>query len=156
LAMTATVKAIDSQRWIWRIHVFQINGTSSQHEPKADRALSFRLPAHELRALNEIAASVVRPASLLHVRRAMLILPLDQIIRAGRQAVWIAKSFHQQELERVPVNALTRQPISQLALATESSRANSAPPPSRRSSSGKFRIHVALSTVQSRRSSIVV
>jgi hypothetical protein len=29
LAMTVTVKAMDTQRWICRIHLFQFNGTSS-------------------------------------------------------------------------------------------------------------------------------
>src|SRR5215472_16107364 len=28
LTMTATVKAIDSQRWVWRTHLFQFNSTS--------------------------------------------------------------------------------------------------------------------------------
>src|SRR4051794_5006801 len=40
LAMTATVKAIDSQRWICRTHVFQFNGTSSEDEPKGNRQTS--------------------------------------------------------------------------------------------------------------------
>src|SRR5438445_979045 len=30
LTMTATVKAMDSQRWVCRIHLFQFNGTSSR------------------------------------------------------------------------------------------------------------------------------
>src|SRR5260221_6839450 len=38
LAMTATVKAMDIQRWICRTHSFQFTGTSSEDEPKADRA----------------------------------------------------------------------------------------------------------------------
>src|SRR6266508_2509945 len=38
LAMTATVKAMDSQRWVCRTHSFQFTGTSSEDEPKADRA----------------------------------------------------------------------------------------------------------------------
>src|SRR5580765_1251514 len=38
LAMTVTVKAMDSQRWICRIHLFQSNGTSSEDELEADRA----------------------------------------------------------------------------------------------------------------------
>src|SRR6516162_8813324 len=28
LTMTTTVKATDSQRWVWRNHLFQFNGTS--------------------------------------------------------------------------------------------------------------------------------
>jgi hypothetical protein len=31
LTMTAAVKAIDSQRWVCRIHLFQLNGTSFEH-----------------------------------------------------------------------------------------------------------------------------
>src|ERR1700676_3275239 len=42
LTTTATVKAMDSQRWICRTHLFQFNGTSSEDEPEADRAPSFR------------------------------------------------------------------------------------------------------------------
>ena len=42
LAMTVTVKAMDSQRWICRTHLFQSNGTSSEDEPEADRALNVR------------------------------------------------------------------------------------------------------------------
>jgi hypothetical protein len=38
LTMTATVKAMDSQRWVCRIHLFQFNVTSSEDEPEADRA----------------------------------------------------------------------------------------------------------------------
>jgi hypothetical protein len=38
LTMTATVKAMDSQRWVCRTHLFQFNGTSSEDEPEADRA----------------------------------------------------------------------------------------------------------------------
>jgi hypothetical protein len=34
LTMTATVKAMDSQRWICRTHVFQFNGTSFEDELK--------------------------------------------------------------------------------------------------------------------------
>src|SRR5437660_1100215 len=30
MTMTATVKAMDSQRWVCRIHLFQFNGTSSR------------------------------------------------------------------------------------------------------------------------------
>ena len=33
LTMTATVKAIDSQRWVWRTHLFQFNSTSFQDVP---------------------------------------------------------------------------------------------------------------------------
>jgi hypothetical protein len=39
LAMTVSVKAMDSQRWICRIHVFQFNETSSEDEPKLIRRL---------------------------------------------------------------------------------------------------------------------
>src|SRR5229473_2220119 len=38
LTMTATVKAMDSQRWVCRTHLFQFNVTSSEDEPEADRA----------------------------------------------------------------------------------------------------------------------
>jgi hypothetical protein len=38
LTMAATVKAMDSQRWVCRIHLFEFNGTSSEDEPEADRA----------------------------------------------------------------------------------------------------------------------
>jgi hypothetical protein len=38
LTMTATVKAMDSQRCVCRTHLFQFNGTSSEDEPEADRA----------------------------------------------------------------------------------------------------------------------
>src|SRR5438105_7653974 len=34
LTTTATEKAMDSQRWICRTHLFQFNGTSSEDEPK--------------------------------------------------------------------------------------------------------------------------
>ena len=44
LTMTATVKAMDSQRWICRTHLFQFNGTSSEDEPKRDAA-DFNLSA---------------------------------------------------------------------------------------------------------------
>jgi hypothetical protein len=37
LAMTVTVKAMDSQRWVCRIQWFQFNGVSSEHEPEVDR-----------------------------------------------------------------------------------------------------------------------
>ena len=30
LAMTATVKAMETQRWVCRIHLFQFNGISSE------------------------------------------------------------------------------------------------------------------------------
>lgn len=33
LTMTATVKAMDSQRWVCRTHLFQFNGTSSEVSP---------------------------------------------------------------------------------------------------------------------------
>jgi hypothetical protein len=36
LTMTATVKAMDSQRWVCRTHLFQFNVTSSEDEPEAD------------------------------------------------------------------------------------------------------------------------
>src|SRR5262245_26130749 len=36
--MTATVKAMDSQRWTCRIQLFQFNGTSFEDEPEPDRA----------------------------------------------------------------------------------------------------------------------
>jgi len=39
LMMTATVKAMDSQRWVCRIHLFQFNVTSSEDETEADRVL---------------------------------------------------------------------------------------------------------------------
>src|SRR6516225_846822 len=38
LTMTATVKAMHSQRWVCRTHLFQFNGTSSEDEPEADQA----------------------------------------------------------------------------------------------------------------------
>jgi hypothetical protein len=38
LTMTATVKAMDSQRWVCRTHLFQFKVTSSEDEPEADRA----------------------------------------------------------------------------------------------------------------------
>src|SRR5437867_4465546 len=38
LAMTATVKAMASQRWVCRTKLFQFNGTSSEDEPEAHRA----------------------------------------------------------------------------------------------------------------------
>ena len=34
LETTVAVKIIESQRWIWRIHVFQFNKTSSKDKPK--------------------------------------------------------------------------------------------------------------------------
>jgi hypothetical protein len=34
LTMTATVKAMDSQRWVCRTHLFQFNVTSSEDEPE--------------------------------------------------------------------------------------------------------------------------
>src|ERR1041385_8801604 len=34
LGMTVNVKAMDSQRWVCRSHLFQFNGTSSEDEPK--------------------------------------------------------------------------------------------------------------------------
>jgi hypothetical protein len=37
LTMTATAKAMDSQRWVCRIHLFQFNVTFSEDEPEADR-----------------------------------------------------------------------------------------------------------------------
>ena len=40
LAMTVSVKAMDSQRWICQIHVFQVNETSSEDEPKLIRRLA--------------------------------------------------------------------------------------------------------------------
>jgi len=38
LTITPTVKAMDSQRWVCRTHLFQFNGTSSDDGPQADRA----------------------------------------------------------------------------------------------------------------------
>src|SRR6266567_5707911 len=38
LTMTATVKAMDSQRWVCRIHLFHFIVTSSEDEPGADQA----------------------------------------------------------------------------------------------------------------------
>jgi hypothetical protein len=35
LTMTATVRAMDSQRWVYRTHLFQFIGTSSEDEPEA-------------------------------------------------------------------------------------------------------------------------
>jgi hypothetical protein len=56
--MTVTVKAMDTQRWICRIHLFQFNGTSSEDESEAvwaNSAASWEpreqvdeLPAHHL------------------------------------------------------------------------------------------------------------
>src|SRR5262252_3277164 len=37
LAMTVTVNAMDTQRWICRIQLFQFNWTSCESEPEADR-----------------------------------------------------------------------------------------------------------------------
>src|SRR5258708_33592898 len=34
MAMTIAVKAMDSQRWVCRIHMFQFNGTSSDDKPQ--------------------------------------------------------------------------------------------------------------------------
>src|SRR5437764_526721 len=47
-AMTVTVKAMDTHRWIWRIQLFQFNGTSPEYEPEdrthhRDSRLSSRL-----------------------------------------------------------------------------------------------------------------
>ena len=50
LAMTATVKAMDTQRWICRVHLFQFNGTSSEDEPEADRSWDPREQVDELAA----------------------------------------------------------------------------------------------------------
>src|SRR5258708_30105391 len=36
MAMTIAVKAMDSQRWVCRIHMFQFNGTSSDDKRTAD------------------------------------------------------------------------------------------------------------------------
>ena len=36
LTMTATVKAMDSQRWVCRTHLFQFNVTSSEDEREAE------------------------------------------------------------------------------------------------------------------------
>jgi hypothetical protein len=49
LAMTVSVKAMDSQRWICRIHVFQFNETSSEDEPKLIRR--FALHYYQLATL---------------------------------------------------------------------------------------------------------
>src|SRR3979490_903185 len=38
LTMTATVKAMDSQRWVCRIHLFQFNVTSSNTKDKLEAA----------------------------------------------------------------------------------------------------------------------
>src|SRR5579864_6431662 len=43
LTMTATVKAMDSQRWVCRTHLFQFIGTSFEDEAEADRAPRTRL-----------------------------------------------------------------------------------------------------------------
>jgi hypothetical protein len=40
--MTAAVKAMDSQRWIYRTHLFQFKRTSFEDEPEADRARTIR------------------------------------------------------------------------------------------------------------------
>ena len=45
LTMTATVKTMDSQRWVCRTHLFQFNGTSSEGEPEAGR---FSLDCQEI------------------------------------------------------------------------------------------------------------
>src|SRR5262249_20073259 len=92
--MTVTVKAMDTQRWICRIHLFQFNGTSSEDEPEADRArirvardrLRPRpstgsgdpreqvdeLPAHHLPAVARAAEVLllVRPEARLHEGQA--------------------------------------------------------------------------------------
>src|SRR5215472_4938840 len=45
LKMTATVKAMDSQRWVCRTHLFQFNGTSSEDDlgmvARAEAGLGF-------------------------------------------------------------------------------------------------------------------
>ena len=51
--MTVTVKAMDSQRWICRTHVFQFNGTSPDSwDP---RKQVDELPAHHLPAVTRAA-----------------------------------------------------------------------------------------------------
>src|SRR2546425_12137547 len=61
LTMTATVKAMDSQRWVSRTHLFQFNGTSSEDEQgSADSRISESLrlsPCHDPRFWALIAAA---------------------------------------------------------------------------------------------------
>src|SRR5262245_57395731 len=61
LATTVAVKTIASQRWIWRIHWFQLNGTSSRDklERAGRRSCRRLLPALQLGDLDDVAASVV-------------------------------------------------------------------------------------------------
>src|SRR6185436_815820 len=83
-AMTATVKTMDSQRWICRTHLFQFNGTSSENEPEAERALRAsigsldpceqldELLAHQFPAVARAAEFLflVRPEARLHEGQA--------------------------------------------------------------------------------------
>ena len=77
LAMTATVKAIDTQRWICRTQLFQFNGTSSENEPKRigswdPRKQVDELPAHHLPAVTRAAEVLllVRLEAGLHEGKA--------------------------------------------------------------------------------------
>src|SRR5438876_1744619 len=51
-AMTVTVKAMESQRWVCRTHSFQFTGTSPEDEPSWDpREQRDELPAHHVPAV---------------------------------------------------------------------------------------------------------
>src|SRR6516165_1476009 len=80
--MTVTVKAMDTQRWICRIQLFQFKGTSPEDEPEADWAHSAaswepreqidELPAHHLPAVARATEVLllVRPEARLHEGQA--------------------------------------------------------------------------------------
>src|SRR5882757_894179 len=91
LAMTVTVKAIDSQRWICRTHVFQFIETSCEDEPKRNAADSINPRQHLLQICEELLPSVPGAAKSL-----LLIRPKTRLLHAQEspRARWRERKGH--------------------------------------------------------------
>src|SRR3954466_3828774 len=84
LTTTATVKAMDSQRWICRIRIFQFNETSFCNEGEAAALVR---PRHELFELGEelLPSGMGAAKSLLLLGAESRLLHAQQCARARRR-----------------------------------------------------------------------
>src|SRR5215218_5958969 len=91
LAMTVTVKTIDSQRWICRIDVFQFNETSFETSRRATRRISVR-SRHELFQLRE----ELLPSGVGAAKGLLLIRPEARLLHAQQRprARWRERKGH--------------------------------------------------------------
>jgi hypothetical protein len=103
LAITVTVKAMDTQRWVWRTDLFQFNGTSSEDVPRM------------IRGVAAVVKSRVQEASTLRDRTAMrFISQVDEERRRAERGGRLTGTAHDRPGEPAEASYFKRMRLAML------------------------------------------